>query len=99
MKYFKWGSFIFSLDPSRLLITLGASVNMEDLFHHNTPLHWAVLAKNNVVVTLLVNSGADVDAKNVQVFPCYLHNLGQNLSISFGDIFYSLDFVFFTFQG
>lgn len=62
-----WSAYrVTSLDPSRLLITLGASVNMADMFLHNTPLHWSVLSKNSTVVSLLVNSGADIECKNSQ---------------------------------
>ncbi|GAB6024086.1 Palmitoyltransferase Hip14 [Chamberlinius hualienensis] len=62
-----WAAYrVNCLDPSRLLITLGASINIEDMFHGNTALHWAALAKNHVVVSLLVSSGAVIDAKNSQ---------------------------------
>ncbi|KAG8180260.1 hypothetical protein JTE90_019541 [Oedothorax gibbosus] len=53
-------------DPTRLLLTLGASLTMVDLHHKNTPLHWAVFARNTNAVSLLVKAGASVDEKNAE---------------------------------
>ncbi|XP_022647269.1 palmitoyltransferase ZDHHC17-like isoform X1 [Varroa jacobsoni] len=55
-----------SADPTRLLLTLGASHSMSDRVHKNTPLHWAVYAKNLTALTQLVKMGADVSAENAQ---------------------------------
>jgi ankyrin repeat protein len=55
------------IDPTRLLLTLGASASMRDNQHGNTPLHWALLAKNLHAVTLLVTrSNTDILAVNLQ---------------------------------
>lgn len=54
-------------DPSRLLITLGASLTMCDTYHRNTPLHWAVYVRNSSAVSLLIKAGSDLSARNVQV--------------------------------
>lgn len=42
------------LDPTRLLLTLGASVNCKDNLHGNTPLHWALISKNLQAISLLL---------------------------------------------
>lgn len=55
------------LDPTRMLLTLGASTSMRDNLHGNTPLHWALLSRNLQAVTLLVTkSSADILAVNLQ---------------------------------
>nr|CAB3267899.1 ZF(DHHC)-4 zinc finger protein [Phallusia mammillata] len=54
----------YGVDPTRTLLSLYAGVNMKDLSQHNTPLHWACLAQNTNVIMLLVQAGADLDAKN-----------------------------------
>ena len=43
-----------SAEPARLLLTLGASPSLADSVHHNSPLHWACLAKNVAVIGLLM---------------------------------------------
>lgn len=58
---------VYSLDPTRLLLTLGASSGAQDKFHGNTALHWAIQAKNHVAVYILVMSGADLHIPNNQV--------------------------------
>ena len=45
-------------EPTRLLVTLGASLTMQDSIHKNTPFHWACLAKNYHVIAYLVNKTA-----------------------------------------
>lgn len=50
-----------------MLLTLGASLSMVDLHHKNTPLHWAVFARNNSAITLLLKAGATLDEKNAEV--------------------------------
>uniref|UniRef100_A0A6G1SP07 Palmitoyltransferase n=1 Tax=Aceria tosichella TaxID=561515 RepID=A0A6G1SP07_9ACAR len=55
---------ITKVDPTRLLITLGASHKATDSKQGNTALHWAVYAKNLTAVTLLLDAKADVDIKN-----------------------------------
>jgi hypothetical protein len=46
---------------------LGASTSMRDNLHGNTPLHWALLAKNlHAVAQLVTKFNADVDAVNLQ---------------------------------
>lgn len=60
-------SFFYRNDPTRLLLTLGASLTMVDLHHKNTPLHWAVFARNNTAISLLLKAGANLDEKNAEV--------------------------------
>ncbi|XP_064480715.1 palmitoyltransferase ZDHHC17-like [Ornithodoros turicata] len=62
-----WSAYrVMTSDPTRLLITLGASLTMTDTFHRNTPLHWAVYVRNNNAVSLLVKAGSNLFAKNAQ---------------------------------
>lgn len=63
------------MDPTRLLLTFNVSVNLGDKYHKNTALHWAVLAGNTTVISLLLDANANVDAQNIKVMCC--------LSISF----------------
>lgn len=55
------------MDPTRLLLTFNVSVNLGDKYHKNTALHWAVLAGNTTVISLLLEAGGNVDAQNVKV--------------------------------
>ena len=60
-----WSAFRISAnDPTRLLITLGASLNVCDDKHRNTALHWAVYSRNSNAISLLVNNGASLFAVN-----------------------------------
>uniref|UniRef100_A0A8C4Q4D6 Palmitoyltransferase n=1 Tax=Eptatretus burgeri TaxID=7764 RepID=A0A8C4Q4D6_EPTBU len=62
-----WASYrTYGMDPTRLLLTFNATVNLGDKFHKNTALHWAVLAANTNVINLLLDVGANVDAQNVK---------------------------------
>lgn len=62
-----------SVDPTRLLLTFNVSVNLGDKYHKNTALHWAVLAGNTTVISLLLDANANVDAQNIKVaaFPWF----------------------------
>lgn len=65
-----------SVDPTRLLLTFNVSVNLGDKYHKNTALHWAVLAGNTTVISLLLDANANVDAQNIKVMPSqWLHPL------------------------
>lgn len=71
---FSWGFFPRSVDPTRLLLTFNVSVSLGDKYHKNTALHWAVLAGNTTVISLLLDAGANVDAQNIKVSlstPCW----------------------------
>lgn len=61
-----WCSWkILSLDPVRLLLTLGANPNIQDVTHGNTALHWAILARNPRAIWSLIFKGkANIDIKN-----------------------------------
>lgn len=61
-----WATKVSAMDPGRLLINLGADVNLKDRMHGNTALHWAVLNTNVNGCQLLLQSGADVDAVNAE---------------------------------
>lgn len=62
-----WAAYrVMTIDPSRLLVTLGASLTMCDTYHRNTPLHWAVYVRNSSAVSLLIKAGSDLSARNAQ---------------------------------
>lgn len=42
------------VDPTRLLLTLGASTWPADRSHGNTALHWAILARNTTAISTLI---------------------------------------------
>ncbi|XP_039257376.2 palmitoyltransferase ZDHHC17-like [Styela clava] len=54
----------FGIDPTRMLLSMHASVNFQDEHQHNTPLHYACMSQNSNVLMALVNAGADLEAKN-----------------------------------
>ncbi|XP_071809024.1 palmitoyltransferase ZDHHC17-like [Asterias amurensis] len=54
----------FSVDPTRLLLTLGASPNLQDKHYQNTALHWATAVGNTAAVTTLLQQGADSFIEN-----------------------------------
>ncbi|KAG5672899.1 hypothetical protein PVAND_002987 [Polypedilum vanderplanki] len=61
-----WASWkVMTLDPVRLLLTLGANSNLQDLQHGNTALHWAILSRNfRAVHTLIFKGKANLDLEN-----------------------------------
>uniref|UniRef100_A0A336K7Y1 Palmitoyltransferase n=1 Tax=Culicoides sonorensis TaxID=179676 RepID=A0A336K7Y1_CULSO len=63
-----WASWkVSALDPVRLLITLGANPSSIDHTHGNTPLHWAILARNHTAIATLVLKGkASLDIPNLR---------------------------------
>ncbi|TKS91065.1 Palmitoyltransferase ZDHHC17 [Collichthys lucidus] len=64
-----WAAYrTHSVDPTRLLLTFNVSVNLGDKYHKNTALHWAVLAGNTTVISLLLDANANVDAQNIKEF-------------------------------
>lgn len=56
-----------SFDPTRLLLTFGASLSKVDKVNGNSALHWACVSGNHVVIKLLLNKGADINALNLKV--------------------------------
>uniref|UniRef100_A0A667G080 protein S-acyltransferase n=1 Tax=Lynx canadensis TaxID=61383 RepID=A0A667G080_LYNCA len=69
-----WAAYrTHSVDPTRLLLTFNVSVNLGDKYHKNTALHWAVLAGNTTVISLLLEAGANVDAQNIKaILRCHM---------------------------
>ncbi|KAL2102835.1 hypothetical protein ACEWY4_002003 [Coilia grayii] len=62
-----WAAYrTHSVDPTRLLLTFNVSVNLGDKYHKNTALHWAVLAGNTTVISLLLEANTNVDAQNIK---------------------------------
>jgi palmitoyltransferase ZDHHC13/17 len=61
-----WASWkMFTLDPVRLLLTLGANPNLQDLTHGNSSLHWSILSRNHRAIhTLIFKGKANLDLKN-----------------------------------
>lgn len=50
-----WASWkVCAVDPTRLLLTLGASPQPADHAHGNTALHWAILARNATAISTLI---------------------------------------------
>lgn len=50
-----WSSWkVRNLDPTRLLLTLGASPNLTDATQGNTALHWAILGRNTQAISTLI---------------------------------------------
>ncbi|XP_068627576.1 palmitoyltransferase Hip14 [Battus philenor] len=63
-----WAAWkVCSVDPARLLLTLGASTNPVDNSHGNTALHWAILARNTTAIsTLILYGNANLDIPNLR---------------------------------
>ncbi|KAJ6651606.1 hypothetical protein lerEdw1_020807, partial [Lerista edwardsae] len=62
-----WAAYrTHSADPTRILLTFNVSMNLGDKYHKNTALHWAVLAGNTTVISLLLEAGATVDTQNIK---------------------------------
>jgi len=54
-----WAAYRTStIDPLRLLVTLGSSLTATDNVQGNTGLHWAIQAKNSTGTSILTNKGA-----------------------------------------
>uniref|UniRef100_A0AAQ6AAK0 Palmitoyltransferase n=1 Tax=Amphiprion ocellaris TaxID=80972 RepID=A0AAQ6AAK0_AMPOC len=78
-----WAAYrTHSVDPTRLLLTFNVSVNLGDKYHKNTALHWAVLAGNTTVISLLLDANANVDAQNIKVVPSHGLTLGELIHFS-----------------
>jgi len=53
-----WAAYRTStIDPLRLLVTLGSSLTATDNVQGNTGLHWAIQAKNSTGTSILTNKG------------------------------------------
>ncbi|XP_028041893.1 palmitoyltransferase Hip14 [Bombyx mandarina] len=63
-----WASWkVAAVDPTRLLLTLGASTRPADRGHGNTALHWAILARNTTAIsTLILYGDANLDVPNLR---------------------------------
>ncbi|XP_022902031.1 palmitoyltransferase Hip14 [Onthophagus taurus] len=48
---------VCNLDPTRLLLTLGANPSLTDANQGNTALHWAILTRNTTAISALVLQG------------------------------------------
>lgn len=55
-----------SIDPTRLLITMGASLTMTDNVHGNTALHFSLVGKSSSSTSLIVNKGKDSGILNIK---------------------------------
>ncbi|XP_072047738.1 palmitoyltransferase ZDHHC17-like [Amphiura filiformis] len=56
----------FAVDPTRLLLTLGASPNLQDSHYKNTALHWASATGNSSAVAALLHANADTYIENAR---------------------------------
>ncbi|XP_041472817.1 palmitoyltransferase ZDHHC17-like [Lytechinus variegatus] len=60
-----WAAYkAFSMDPTRLLLTMGANPNIQDKKFENGALHWAAVQGNMAAVNCLVKFGADTYMEN-----------------------------------
>eukprot|EP00057_Strongylocentrotus_purpuratus_P011686 XP_011666160.1 PREDICTED: palmitoyltransferase ZDHHC17 [Strongylocentrotus purpuratus] len=60
-----WSSYkAFSMDPTRLLLTVGANPNIQDKKFENGALHWAAVQGNMAAINCLVKFGADTYMEN-----------------------------------
>lgn len=60
-----WASYrSFGIDPLRLILNFGASVNYYDSAHKNTALHWAIGSSNTTAIGPLLKTGASLSAMN-----------------------------------
>ncbi|XP_046452216.1 palmitoyltransferase ZDHHC17-like [Daphnia pulex] len=66
-----WAAFrTTTVDPTRLLASLGASVISQDN-HGNTALHWAIESRNVSAISLLLERNASLDVQNEKGTSCF----------------------------
>lgn len=62
-----WSAYkVFSLDPTRLMLTFGASTTIQDKVHGNVALHWAIFAKNHIAISTLISHTSSLEIPNAQ---------------------------------
>ncbi|XP_050435792.1 palmitoyltransferase Hip14 [Adelges cooleyi] len=60
-----WSAYkTLGADPTKLLITLGASMSVQDDIHRNTPLQWALVSRNPTAISILVKRGSPLNIRN-----------------------------------
>lgn len=60
-----WAAYkVYSVDPLRTLVMLGADVEKHDGNYKNTPLHWAIIQGNHTAINHLLSLNVDLTAKN-----------------------------------
>jgi palmitoyltransferase len=60
-----WAAYkVYSVDPLRTLVMLGADVEKQDGNYKNTPLHWAIIQGNHTAINHLLSLNVDLTAKN-----------------------------------
>lgn len=64
--FLTWILGVFSVDPARLLASLGASVTSQDN-NGNTALHWAIESRNVSAISLLLEKNTSLDVTNGKV--------------------------------
>lgn len=62
---------VCSLDPTRLLLTLGANTSLADPTQGNTALHWAILARNATAISTLILQ-VSIIKLFMQLFDCFV---------------------------
>ncbi|KAH9503351.1 Palmitoyltransferase zdhhc17 [Bulinus truncatus] len=60
---------VFGYDPTRLLLTFGASLTKKDKVCGQTALHWACASGNHLVIKMLLNKGANIHELNAKGSP------------------------------
>uniref|UniRef100_A0A914XT99 Uncharacterized protein n=1 Tax=Plectus sambesii TaxID=2011161 RepID=A0A914XT99_9BILA len=60
-----WAAYkIYTTDPLKLLMTLGADLTLVDRTNGNTALHWATIQGNHTAVSILLKHGVSVEPVN-----------------------------------
>lgn len=60
-----WAAYkVFSRDPLRMLITMGADLSCVDATYANTALHWAVIQGNHSALNLLIKHSPEINCRN-----------------------------------
>lgn len=55
---------VFGYDPTRMLLTFGASINKRENVFGNTSLHYACITGNTCAIKLLMEANAKIDVQN-----------------------------------
>lgn len=84
LRLFLFYHLLIRYDPTRLLLTFGANVNTTDKVKGNTPLHWACLSGNHIIIKVLLGRGADIYAVNLKVWfsPILFFFISKSLELS-----------------
>ena len=75
--------FLLRYDPTRMLLTFGASVNKRENQFANTALHYACLTGNTCAIKLLIDANAEIDVSNKKVISTKFNDcLNKNVTVN-----------------